>query len=79
MCGVKLTAQGFFITYLLQHNAVCPSELQASSEVQCVHPPQNQGKHHYSQVSLNASQVQGSRDKDKYRIDEAKYRKTCKT
>jgi len=56
---------------LLDHDAVGPSQLQPSGEVQCVHPAQDQREDHDGQVRLDAAQVQPRRDDHQHRVDEA--------
>lgn len=55
----------------MYHDAVGARELQAPGEVKCVHPAQDECKHHHSVVGLDARQVESSRDYNQYRVDEA--------
>lgn len=59
------------LSNLLYHDAVGASELQASGEVQSVHPAQDECKHHHRHIGLNARQVESSCDNNQHRVDEA--------
>ena len=49
----------YLIQYLLDHDAIGPSQLQPAGEVKGVHPAQDQGKDHDGQVRLDPRQVEG--------------------
>lgn len=57
--------------YLLDHDAIGSCQLQPAGKVEGVHPAQDQGKDHDSQVGFNSRQVEGRRDNHQHGVDEA--------